>query len=90
MSDKQKPPGIRVIRASELGEYNYCSRAWWYKHVAKLAPGGEVSARLEAGCEAHRSHGRTVVLSARLRLMGAALLIIGLLALALAIMSLRS
>ena len=86
MSYKQKPPHVRMIRASELGEYNYCSRAWWYKHVAKLAPGGEVSGRLEAGSEAHRSHGRAIALSARLRLMGAALLIIGLLALALAIL----
>ncbi len=87
MSDKQKPQDVRVIRASEIGEYNYCSRAWWYKHVAKLAPGGEVSARLEAGSEAHRKHGRAVVLSARLRIMGAALLIVGLLVLALAILA---
>ena len=87
MSDQQKPQGVRVIRASEIGEYNYCSRAWWYKHVAKLAPGGEVPARLEAGSEAHKRHGRAVVLSARLRIMGAALLIIGLVVLALAILA---
>ena len=87
MSDKEKSQGVRVIRASEIGEYNYCSRAWWYKHVAKLTPGGDVPARLEAGSEAHRKHGRSVVLSARLRIMGAALLIIGLLVLALAILA---
>jgi hypothetical protein len=87
LSDKQKSPGVRVIRASEIGEYNYCSRAWWYKHVAKLAPGGDVPARLEAGSEAHRELGRAVVLSARLRVMGAALLIIGLLVLALALLA---
>jgi hypothetical protein len=87
LSDKQKSPGVRVIRASEIGEYNYCSRAWWYKHVAKLAPGGDVPARLAAGSEAHREHGRAVILSARLRVMGAALLIIGLLVLALALLA---
>jgi hypothetical protein len=87
LSDGQKPQDVRVIRASEIGEYNYCSRAWWYKHVAKLAPGGDVPARLEAGSEAHRKYGRAVVLSARLRVMGAALLIIGLLVLALAILA---
>lgn len=87
MSDKQKPQDVRVIRASEIGEYNYCSRAWWYKHVAKVAPGGDVPARLEAGSEAHRKHGRAVVLSARLRIMGAALLIVGLLVLALAVLA---
>lgn len=75
---------IRVIRASEIGEYDYCSRAWWYKHVAKISPGGGTSGRLEAGVEAHRAHGRTVALSGRLRALGGVLLLCGLLALLLA------
>ncbi|MEO5951417.1 MAG: hypothetical protein ABIQ44_03020 [Chloroflexia bacterium] len=75
----------RVIRASEIGEYDYCSRAWWYKHVAKISPGGGTSGRLEAGVEAHRAHGRTVALSGRLRALGGALLLCGLLALLLAL-----
>ena len=53
----------RVFRASEIGEYNYCSRAWWYKHVAKLSPGVETAARLEVGRNAHKQHGRAVALS---------------------------
>jgi hypothetical protein len=87
LSDKEKEsPGLRVIRASEIGEYSYCSRAWWFKHVAKLSPGGGVSERLEAGSEAHRRHGRAVALSAKLRVVGSALLIMGLLALVLAVL----
>lgn len=78
-------PQSKIIRASEIGEYEYCSRAWWYKHVAKLSPGGEVSGRLEAGIEAHRQHGRAVALSGRLRALGVALLLCGLLALLLAL-----
>jgi hypothetical protein len=78
---------IRVLRASEIGEYNYCSRAWWYKYVAKLAPGGDVSGRLEAGREAHRDHGRAVALSTTLRALGVALLLCGLLALLIALLA---
>jgi hypothetical protein len=84
---KQKQSEIRVIRASEIGEYDYCSRAWWYKHVAKISPGGGTSGRLEAGIEAHREHGRAVALSGKLRALGAALLLCGLLALLIALLA---
>ncbi|MGA7733447.1 MAG: hypothetical protein WCD37_19465 [Chloroflexia bacterium] len=78
---------IRVLRASEIGEYDYCSRAWWYKHVAKVSPGGEVSGRLERGRQEHRRHGQAVAMSARLRVVGAVLLLCGLLALAAALLA---
>ena len=77
---------VRVLRASEIGEYNYCSRAWWYKHVAKLSPGVETAARLEVGRNAHKQHGRAVALSLRIRVLGIALLMIGLFALLLALL----
>jgi hypothetical protein len=77
---------VRLIRASEIGEYDYCSRAWWYKHVAKVAPGREVSGRLEHGRQEHRRHGAAVALSVRLRVVGVVLLLCGALALALAFM----
>jgi CRISPR/Cas system-associated exonuclease Cas4 (RecB family) len=78
---------VRLIRASEIGEYEYCSRAWWYKHVAKVAPGGDASGRLELGRQAHRRHGQAVAMSARLRAIGVGLLLCGALALALALLT---
>jgi len=88
MRHKAHDPSLRVLRASELGEYSYCSRAWWYRHVLKLAPpAGETSGRLEAGVEAHARHGRTVALSAALRAAGIALALFGLLALVLALLA---
>ena len=53
-----EPAAREVIRASELGEYAYCARAWWLRRVQ-----GEEShnqAALQAGQAAHTRHGRTV------------------------------
>jgi CRISPR/Cas system-associated exonuclease Cas4 (RecB family) len=86
MRHKDQGPKVRVLRASELGEYSYCSRAWWYRHVLKIAPPGrESEGRLEAGTRAHNRHGRAVALSSTLRAIGIALALLGLLALALAL-----
>ncbi len=55
----------QVIRASELGQYEYCARAWWMGRVL-----GYPSANLEsmaAGEEAHVRHGEQVVGYHRLR-----------------------
>jgi len=77
---------LRLIRASELGEYSYCSRAWWYRHVQKIAPPGrEGASRLQAGIRAHDTHGRTVALSGTFRTLGIILALFGILALALAL-----
>ena len=49
----------RVIRASEIGQYAYCARAWWLGRVL-----GYCSHNVEdmaAGAEEHASHGRQVV-----------------------------
>ena len=70
---------MRVIRASEIGEYLYCHRAWWLHHVEGLASAnGPVMAE---GTEAHAGHGRLVGVAGVLRsvallLFGAALLVL--------------
>ena len=50
----------RVIRASELGEYVYCQRAWWLR----LQGYESASVReMAAGTTLHERHGRAVVAS---------------------------
>ena len=46
------------IRASEIAEYAYCSRAWWLKQVR----GWQITDRrpLQAGDRYHRRHGNQV------------------------------
>lgn len=68
----------RVIRASEIGEYLYCRRAWWLKAVK-----GHKSANvreLRAGTQMHQRHGLQVW-SARL-MQGAAVVLLALAVLA--------
>jgi CRISPR/Cas system-associated exonuclease Cas4 (RecB family) len=49
---------MKVIRASEIGSYLYCRRAWWYRlHGVEPANQSE----LAAGTELHRRHGRKVM-----------------------------
>jgi CRISPR/Cas system-associated exonuclease Cas4 (RecB family) len=47
-----------IIRASEIGQYAYCARAWWLARVKGL-PSANV-AQMQAGSEQHRMHGRSV------------------------------
>jgi hypothetical protein len=50
---------LPIIRASEMGEYVYCARAWWLRRVAGLEPAGRE--RREMGTALHYRHGRAVV-----------------------------
>ena len=47
-----------VIRASEVGEYVHCHRAWWLGHVEGVENAN--SAVMEAGTVRHRAHGAQV------------------------------
>ncbi|MEZ0397391.1 MAG: hypothetical protein ABWK53_13300 [Anaerolineales bacterium] len=49
---------MKTIRASEIGTYLYCARAWWYQQQG--APSSH-QAEMHAGTELHRQHGRAVV-----------------------------
>ena len=49
---------LPIIRASELGEYVFCARAWWLRRVLGWEPEGY--ARREYGTLLHRRHGRAL------------------------------
>ncbi len=55
----------RVIRASEIGEYIYCHRAWWLGRVQGVENANR--AQLDAGIVRHRAHGVLVQRAERLR-----------------------
>lgn len=48
---------LPVIRASEIGAYIYCRRAWWLRRVGGFEPEPGDS-RFSKGIEAHVEHGR--------------------------------
>jgi len=48
-----------IIRASEIGQYEYCARAWWLGRVLGYRPHNVEE--MSAGEEEHASHGRQVV-----------------------------
>jgi len=82
------PRQERIIRASEVGLYTYCARAWWLRQVKGYRPVNQ--AALERGGTVHLSHGRAVVGYHRLRraaylLLGLALLV-GLVLVAMAVL----
>lgn len=54
-----------IIRASEIGQYVYCARAWWLGRVQGLAPAN--TEELALGRDFHAGHGRVVARSLRLR-----------------------
>jgi len=47
-----------VIRASEIGHYEFCARAWWYRRVKGYRPAN--LADLQRGTAGHQAHGRGV------------------------------
>lgn len=60
----------KLIRASEVGEYVYCARAWWLRREGVEQTRGR-EAR-EAGTVWHIEHGRGVTAARRLRNLSAA------------------
>ncbi|MBC7263047.1 MAG: hypothetical protein H5T64_01675 [Chloroflexi bacterium] len=77
-----------IIRASELGRYDYCARSWWLERVRGYAP--ENIEDLQAGESAHLAHGETVIRYHFVqRLAYAILLLAGLAALLLLFLSMR-
>jgi 3-mercaptopyruvate sulfurtransferase SseA len=63
-----------IIRASEIGQYAFCARAWWYSRVKGHVPENVVE--LEQGVMQHRRHGRQVQVYHQLRRIGLGLLLL--------------
>jgi hypothetical protein len=66
---------MRTLRASEIGAYLFCQRAWWYQKR------GEKSQNLDemaAGSEMHYRHGRAAIGASCLRVVGYALMLLAL------------
>jgi CRISPR/Cas system-associated exonuclease Cas4 (RecB family) len=64
---------MAVIRSSDIGNYLYCRRAWWYR---KQGIESENKTELTAGTELHHKHGRQVMASSINQTLGFILLMI--------------
>lgn len=53
-----------VIRSSDIGNYLYCRRAWWYRRQGYESAN---QTEMAAGAELHRRHGRKVMAASLLR-----------------------
>lgn len=63
-----------TLRASEIGTFLYCRRAWWYDR--RGAPAASTTA-IESGLAWHRRHGRRVLLAWAARGIGWLLILCG-------------
>ena len=73
MIPSHEPRNPNIIRASEIGSFLYCRRAWGYQRE------GESSANqteMHTGTEMHEQHGRTVLTAGLLRGLAYALLLL--------------
>ena len=57
---------MRTLRASEIGTYLFCKRAWWYQGQG-IASSNQVE--MAAGSDLHHQHGRVTLVAGLLRLL---------------------
>ena len=70
---------MRTIRASEIGTYLFCQRAWWYLRTGTQ---NENLAEMAAGSELHFRHGRKALEVSCLRSLAYILLLMALVVMA--------
>jgi hypothetical protein len=69
-------PSDTILRASEIGEYVFCHRAWWLHRVKEIESANR--AQMQAGTARHVEHGRAIQRAESLRRAAIVLLAIAL------------
>jgi hypothetical protein len=69
------PKDRSLVRASDIGTWTFCNRAWWLAHVQEAQH--ENPAALAKGNQAHAAHGRSLLQATWLRHLGIALFVGG-------------
>ena len=69
-------PPSSIIRASEIGQWIYCHRAWW---LARAGYANQNQTELQAGIVAHEKHAQEVAQADELRTQALYLLILAIL-----------
>lgn len=72
-----------VIRASEIGQYDFCAKAWWLGSIEGVQPSN--IHELQAGTDAHEQHGRQVRRASQLQMIAIGLVALGVIVLVLAL-----
>ena len=64
---------MKTIRASEIGAFLYCKRAWWYQRQGFQATN---LADLAGGVHLHQRHERAVTTSGCIRILACLLILV--------------
>jgi hypothetical protein len=67
---------MRTIRASEVGTYQFCNRAWWYQ-LQGYAPDNQLA--LQKGKQAHEKHSYVVTSAGCLQVLAYGLVLMAIL-----------
>ena len=73
----------RIIRASEIGQYDFCAKAWWLGSIEGVSPSN--IRELQAGTAAHEAHGQRVQRASQLQAAALVLVALGVIVLVLAL-----
>ncbi len=75
----------RIIRASEIGQYEFCAKAWWLGSIAGVQPSN--IRELQSGTAAHEQHGRQVRRAASMQTVALMLVVLGMIVFILAVLA---
>jgi hypothetical protein len=73
----------RIIRASEIGQYDFCAKAWWLGSIDGVQPSN--IREMRAGTAAHEQHGQRVQRASQMQMIAIGLVMVGVIVLVLAL-----